>query len=887
MGDLETGLLEWSKRLADWQRDLLRRLAAGEILGAAQIREYASTAERNELLREAPWFTPPELGDTPKYLPLDKTHLTATVHGGDPVRLAKILHLQGANDLADGAALEFSPIGLTIVAGRNGSGKSGYTRILKQVAACKASEAVLPNAYNPSKIPKGVVSFHIGETEVQELTWQADADRVESPLQRVRVFDAKSANVHLAGATQIAYVPTTLQILAEYTRVLQEITAVIDADLQVLRLQKRSWPALEVGPGERILANLGSGDSLAALQELTPLNPDEEAELEAIPAKLRDLTASNSAALAVHARQRAGQLNTLARNLELIAAKLSSEAIGVSKRLRTEFGEAKARASEARSLVESEDFLPRTGTEDWQVMWNAAREFAEADHEHVFPDSSVDAHCPLCQQQLDEESRDKLSRLAEFMNGEAQSSLSTAQTIRNADVDALNALPLNSIITQDLVDLVSTYDDDVSKTLLPMIAEALRIRDLLLASTEDESQDYDSSTLQTALSETIASLRAASTLEIGNAEGLEATDTSAIAAAQLDARRISLTTRKALVAELEAIGTQHDHAIRSERLAASKGACNTSSASRKNSDLSTDYVNKVCQQFELEAKTLGLERVPVALVFDGSERGVSYIKVSLKNAPQIPVSSVLSEGEQRVTAIAGFFADLTESGDSSTLVFDDPVSSLDHEYRVKVAQRLLEEAESRQVLVFTHDFSFVQYLYEEKGIRDVQACADGKQPATDIAYLHIDRAASGAGVVTTAEEWRHVSVKERIGRLKQRIQNAAVLYRNNDMGGYGALARDIVGAIRDTWEAFIEQELLNGVITRHDRRVQSQRLAKLTDLTDADLATVDLGMTIESRYMTGHASPVSDGTAPMSPDELTAEVQRLEVLRNSVLTRRR
>jgi hypothetical protein len=106
------------------------------------------------------------------------------------------------------------------------------------------------------------------------------------------------------------------------------------------------------------------------------------------------------------------------------------------------------------------------------------------------------------------------------------------------------------------------------------------------------------------------------------------------------------------------------------------------------------------------------------------------------------------------------------------------------------------------------------------------------------------------------------------------------------MVGYGSQARDIVGAIRDTWEAFIEQELLNGVVTRHDRRVQTQRLAKLTDLTNADIATVDLGMTIESRFMTGHASPVSDGSASMSPDDLTAEVKRLEDFRNAVLNRR-
>lgn len=132
----------------------------------------------------------------------------------------------------------------------------------------------------------------------------------------------------------------------------------------------------------------------------------------------------------------------------------------------------------------------------------------------------------------------------------------------------------------------------------------------------------------------------------------------------------------------------------------------------------THHLNSPCQRFEVEAKTLGFERAPVELIFDRSSRVVGYIKVSLKNAPQIAVASVLSEVEQRVTAIAGFFADLTESGDTSSLVFDDPVSS-------KVAQRLLQEAETRQVLVFTHDFAIVPYSYKKKDIDDKRKAAAG------------------------------------------------------------------------------------------------------------------------------------------------------------------
>ena len=887
MGDLEEGLLNWSLNLDDWKRDLLRRLAAGEIISSSDVRTYADAAERNELEKESPWFSEPDLGDPTAFVPLDATHLTATVEGGDPVRIVKLVHIHGANDLANGATLEINPVGLTVIAGSNGSGKSGYTRILKQVAVSRASEEVLPNAFGSSAIPKAVVSYQVGESPSQELTWESGIERVESPLQRVRVFDTRAANVHLTGATEIAYVPSTLQVLAEYTHVLQQIEEVIDTDLHQLSLQNRQWPALEVGMGAEVLENLGRDSALSLLKGLTPLGEEEESELATIPIRLRDLTASNPAALAVQARQRAGQLATLARNLEVIEPKVSADGFSASKKLQADLVAAEERAKEARLLVEVEGVTDGTGGDAWQEMWNAAKTFAEDNHEHEFPDPSEDAKCPLCQQGLDENARDRFARFAAFMSGEAQTALVTARTLRNADTDALMALPLDSIITQDLVDLVGTYNSDVSKTLLPAIAEATRIRQVLAGASDEDASDVNPATLSIILTTAITALRDAATSEISSAESLAATDTSAAAAAQLEARLEALRVHQGMVAELDAICGQHDRAIRRSLLVASKSSCNTGAASRKNSELSSSYVEKVCRRFAEEAKNLGIQRVPVELIFDRSARGVSYIKVSLKAAPQILVSSVLSEGEQRVTAIAGFFADLTESGDFSTLVFDDPVSSLDQEFRVKVAQRLLEEAEHRQVLVFTHDFSFVQYLYEEKKFRDKAARAAGQQPAPDIDYLHIGRSGDGAGVVTTAETWRHVSVKERIGRIKQRIQSASVLYRNNDRIAYESEGRDIAGAIRDTWEAFVEQELLNAVVTRHERRVQTQRLGELLDLDDTDIATVDLGMSIESRFMTGHASPVSDGSGPMSPEGLEAEVKRLEDLKKSVYNRRK
>jgi hypothetical protein len=643
---------------------------------------------------------------------------------------------------------------------------------------------------------------------------------------------------------------------------------------------------LHPGPTLDIFDHLGEQEGLDFLTGVAALTVEEESELAEIPAKLRDLTSSNPAALAAQARQRASQLRALAHDVEIVANKLGNSNVELSEKLRNDVEFAQVEVEQARLVFDDADTLSGTGNDVWQRMWLAAKEFADSGtQDRDFPNDV--ATCPLCAQLLDSVARTRFELFAEFMSGEAQTKLATARALREADVEALIALPFASLVTQEMVDLVETYDEGVAAALLPRTAEAERLRDSLVTSTPDSgAESFDHEGLNSALTDIVKKLRTAANAEENNANALATTDESALAVVKLTAKRDELMARKRIVAERDQIGAQHDRTIVIARLNDAKSACSTTGASRKNSELSQDYVDKVCHQFEIEAKMLGLSRVPVELVFDRSSQGVSYLKVRLKDAPQIPVASVLSEGEQRVTAIAGFFADLTESGDTSSLVFDDPVSSLDQEYRVKVAQRLLQEAESRQVMVFTHDFAFVQYLYEEKDLGDLRKAAVGLPAASDLHYLHITRSQSGAGVPTEAEVWRHVSVKERLGRLRARYQSAAVVFRTGDMATYEKEARDIVGAIRETWEVFVEQDLLYGVVKRHERSVQTMRLAKLTDLTDQGVAVVELGMTIESRHMTGHAAPTTDGSAPQDPDWLIAEIESLATFRKAVISRR-
>lgn len=76
------------------------------------------------------------------------------------------------------------------------------------------------------------------------------------------------------------------------------------------------------------------------------------------------------------------------------------------------------------------------------------------------------------------------------------------------------------------------------------------------------------------------------------------------------------------------------------------------------------------------------------------------------------IDGVLSEGEQRLHALALFFAEL-ETCPQSVLVFDDPISSFDYNYIANYCARLRDftaKYPTRQVIVLTHNWEFFVQL---------------------------------------------------------------------------------------------------------------------------------------------------------------------------------
>ena len=228
----------------------------------------------------------------------------------------------------------------------------------------------------------------------------------------------------------------------------------------------------------------------------------------------------------------------------------------------------------------------------------------------------------------------------------------------------------------------------------------------------------------------------------------------------------------------------------------------------------------------------------------------------------------MSEGEQRAIAIGSFLAEINLSGSKGGIIFDDPVSSLDHRRRERVAKRLAAEAAQRQVVVFTHDIYFLCLLAEEANLAGVP-----------ISTQSLVRRSEEFGIAEPDLPFEGKNAGKRIGALKAQHQLIAKLFKSGDEQEHRKQTVEAYFKLRMAWERAVEEVLLREVILRFRKGIETQRLAGVV-VEDGDYAKVNSGMSRYSNYV--HDKAFIGGVAVPEPDELLADIQELETWRCEV-----
>jgi hypothetical protein len=156
---------------------------------------------------------PDPQGRTAKRLSADQIPAAAALE--THVKLVGMKNLRHVNRLAENQRLPLAPKGLSVIYGDNGSGKSGYSRVLKH--ACRARdqiEPIHPNAFLPvDQTGNAEATFEVEVNGVAEDIGWVNGNAAAPTLSSLAVFDSRCARSYLDEEGDYAYVPYGLDIL--------------------------------------------------------------------------------------------------------------------------------------------------------------------------------------------------------------------------------------------------------------------------------------------------------------------------------------------------------------------------------------------------------------------------------------------------------------------------------------------------------------------------------------------------------------------------------------------------------------------------------------------------------------------------------------------------
>lgn len=754
---------------------------------------------------------------------------------GTALALECLSDVTGVNALAPGQTIKFNP-GLTIVFGENGSGKTGYTRILKALADVRTVEEILPDVNDQGKVAaqECLVSYQEGGRS-DSYRWQGETG--VPPFTAISIFDSPAVALHVDDALNYVYTPGDLGLFEVVGKVIEEVQQRLGEAITA-RSPKGNPFLSHFTNGTSVYAQvetLGASTDLAALGDLVRAGKDAEAERDS---KQTTVDALRGGAVDAQIAASRGRRD-LARRLAEIAKMTEDFQVELYAAAITELSNADSSYATIRSSFAAESGAQGDGVEIWQDFILAGEAYRRHLLAHDVAEPEV---CNYCRQALDEAAARRLETYRQFADDAARQRLEAAR-------DTVDRLTRN-ILGADLAG----------------------IRDALGAALETDPDNQDlnyAEAFLAGLDASIARIRSGSAVdweELGEqasatrakAERLEAEENELLEtlAAKRTERVERLATAQSELAELsdrlqlgerfEAIRQHVEDAKWAEKAAKLSGLFRKLSASltatvkaASASLLNNDFERR----FEDERKAL---RAPeVGLAFPGRRGAPARRKtVSANHKP----SKVLSEGEQKVIALADFLAEVSLRSTPVPVVFDDPVNSLDYRRLADVAERISVLAEERQVVVFTHNIWLtVELLAKFESNRD--RCT----------YYRVTDEA-GKGLIVEGSHPRWDTVKATAGSINAILQEA----RSAEGETREALVERAYSRMRSWSEVVVEQELFRGVSGRFVPNVAMGKLSQVRpDRLQEAIDTINPIFEKACRVMDGHSQPLESlGHAP-------------------------
>ncbi len=850
---LNEDLANWIATRPDWQKDAVARFCRNETLSAEDVAAIA-----DQLIA----------GTYPTTADIRVVDIPGSTAAGEPVNLVQLAGVEGVNALIRGQTLSFGAAGITIIFGNNASGKSGYARLIREAVTARVkAEHLLSDVFAESEAAQAAkLDYLVGTNPI---TWQLGESQ-SLDLSRIRFYDKDCGDAYVTAASEINYRPSALTILDQLSEACEAVAAELIRRLEANQADRPQLPVLHPGTSaSAFLSAISAVTSKEEIASVTTLPEHHDTLLAKQLAEEARLKGSDPNKEKARISAQAQDWSTIEAHAKALAANLGSDPLQVLKDGRRKVAELRDATRIASARTFDSEPLTSVGSETWRALWEAARRFSldDAYHEHEYPFIGDGAVCVLCQQPLAEEAANRLSRFEAFVKDTTSRDADAAAVALAANRDRLAQLQTMPLAVSSAVNRLQDGGEEVQAALhwMEVATQAAATVVAWLDGREGTEPQPQADRV---------SGQAAARAQVLMAQ-VDAIDASTFAQtlAATSSQVLELKDAKTLSEARAAIETEVARLARRKKIEEVRRLTATNSVTTKRGELTETYVTQeVRDRFARETERLELRRVTLNRTGRGRDSVLEHQPSLLGSRRNADIDEVLSEGEQTALGLAGFLTEVELDASLSSVVFDDPVSSLDSGRRSKVAQRLIELANQRQVIVFTHEITFVHDLNQE-----------AKRHSIAVAIRSIQRLGeTKPGLIADQLPWQARDIPQRINRLESSL--AALKRERTSLTEeqYAEQISSIAGQFSETLERVVNLDIVNELVDRGTNQVRPTMLKILAKFTQADHDEYQAAYAKTSSWAARHDNAPEENYMPPTVEEVEQEVTWLKAWHDRV-----
>lgn len=751
-----------------------------------------------------------------------------------------VSNITGVNALSSKESLSVGSQ-ITLIYGENGTGKSGYTRLLNNAFLSRGDKNIISNIY--SNINEEVsATFYFTDQTGNQISINFPKEKNRSLFNGVAVFDTVSAMTDLTKENEISFAPIEFGFFEDFMTGFVYVKNSLEADIRKLQVEN---PFIiyfkEQTSIKELVLSLNKNTDLKYLKQ--KVKPSENLENN-----YKEKMNRQSTLLGLNVNKKVAEYNQYKNNLKQLEEKIErlNEKFSLNRLEKTK--ELLASKVDLEKICDKEglkqfkeDNIYLLGSTEWKNFIQAA------DTYYGEIDKEID-HCIFCGQSL--EHVQLIDKYWKFLSSAAEKNLSMANNnIIKIKEDFLSLGTKLIVNGSKLEEWLKEEYPDCLRVILEAELKFEKMKNNIVGNIDSMTLDFqiDSSAISTnsfndiykQLNQKITGLNQEKVIS-------ELKEIKKFEEEYNDIQKL-----RGLLTEIDDYILNLRWVDKARRINPSTNRITTFQNQLFKKYVTQEYIDN----FKEECKNLQTNFS--AQIVQRGRKGTTLSKLTVQGKKPI---EILSEGEQRSIALANFMAETKLNPNNNCLVFDDPVSSLDHKRREAISMRLVEEAKYKQIVILTHDITF---------LLSIQQCCDKNNVSYQTTTLR--KLQNEAGYVQNNVPWIGMTVKKRISYLRNELQSIEKVYKLLQSGNidkqeeYEKSAKLWCEQLRETWERMIEEVLFNNSVQRFSPAIQTQRLKNALFTKDL-YQEVENGMSNCSNWVHDRAAGL--GEAIPNPDEL-------------------